>query len=80
MPIDKIHRYNASVDGETVFLKDSPRGGLINATMLHSALQRRVHELWEEYKVTRANEDCQEIWGRAKELEDIIRALGEEPL
>jgi hypothetical protein len=74
MSIDKIPRFHASVDGETVFLKDSPNGGLINVTMLHSALQRRLHEL-------RTNDtDSVEAYWRICELEDIIRALGEEPL
>jgi hypothetical protein len=79
MSIDKIPRFHASVDGETVFLKDSPKGGLINTTMLHSALQRRIAVLKEQV-------GCQDVIirmqmkGRIWELEDIIRALGEEPL
>jgi len=79
MSIDKIPRFHASVDGETVFLKDSPKGGLINTTMLHSALQRRIAVLKEQV-------GCQDVIirmqmkGRIWEIEDIIRALGEEPL
>lgn len=80
MSIDKIPRFHASVDGETVFLKDSPKGGLINTTMLHSALQRRIVELMKEIDTHRDVIIKQQIKGRVWEIEDIIRALGEEPL
>jgi hypothetical protein len=79
MNIDKIPRFHASVDGGNVFLTDSPKGGLINTTLLHSALQRRRVELREEYRRVRDSEASDEIYGRIMEIEDIIRALGEEP-
>ena len=80
MSIDKIHRYHASVDGETVFLRDVPKGGLINATLLHSALQRRLTELRQQDDKERDMIVKQRGRGAIAELEDIIRALGEEPL
>ena len=80
MTIDRISRYNASVDGETVFLRDVPKGSLTNVTFLHSALQHRITELWKEFHEERDNNEANILYGRAKELEDIIRALGEEPL
>lgn len=81
MTIDRIPRYNASVDGETVFLRDMPTGTLVNTTMLISAIQRRIAILNEQIPVK--GEDViirMQMKGRIWELEDILRALGEEPL
>ncbi len=76
MTIDRIPRYNASVDGETVFLRDMPTGTLVNTTMLISAVQRRIAVLKEQVS-------CQDVIIRMQmkggwELEDILRALVEE--
>jgi hypothetical protein len=80
MSFDKISRYHASVDGETVFLRDVPKGGLTNVTFLHSALQRRIDELKREFGMHPDFVLKQRARGAVAELEDIIRALGEEPL
>jgi len=80
MSIDKIPRFDARIDGETVFLKDSPTGPLVNSTMLLSALQRRRAELMKQVDTHRDVIIKQQIKGSVWTLEDIIRALGEEPL
>jgi hypothetical protein len=79
MTIDRIPRYNASVDGETVFLRDMPTGTLVNTTLLISAVQRRIAILKEDIGGNDVIVRMQ-MKGRIWELEDILRALGEEPL
>jgi hypothetical protein len=83
MTIDRIPRYNASVDGETVFLRDMPTGTLVNTTLLISAVQRRIAVLKEQVNCQSKCQDViirMQMKGRIWELEDILRALGEEPL
>lgn len=80
-PIDNIPRFNASVDGETVFLKDTPKGTLVNATMLISAVQRRLSKLREDAQNEREDVIVRmQIKGRIWALEELLNALGEEPL
>jgi len=80
MSIDKIHRFNSYINGESIFLKDSPTGTLINTTMLLSTLQRRVAELKKHDNPYDSIVKGKNVRGAITELEDIIRALGEEPL
>jgi hypothetical protein len=77
--MNRIPRFNACVDGETVFLKDARRGGLVNAEILISRLQeslsknRKIRENDNSYQKSVTN-------GRISKLEEILRALGEEPV
>lgn len=80
MTAEKIPRFVARIDGETVFLADSPQGGLVNATTLIRTFRRRLRMLRERYyDLNRETYIRHVIYGHIEELEDILRALGEEP-
>lgn len=80
MAINRIFRFHARVDGESVFLLDVPKGSLVNATILNSTLQHRAVELLKMIENENDTIIKQQLKGRLFEIEDLLRALGEEPL
>lgn len=81
MTIERIPRYNASVDGETVFLRDAPKGSLINATMLIGKIQVRIANIRDRvYDCPRDSFVRSHLNGQIDALEEILLELGENPL